>query len=167
MHRYFKALVFIAVASGCREHSVVERPAKSDQFPWITIQEGADGKSTLIARVSNPSSSELSIPGFAGDLIYGSYWYQDDKVINVPMCGTGFWHSVIKIPAGQTRQLRLPIPLAATRGNRYTVAVVYAGLGPSLGEEDRKKVSPEERIRHPDISMNCRKMETQVNLTAD
>jgi hypothetical protein len=152
------------VASGCSDRSSVETPAKSDELPTMTIQEESGENSMLIATISNPSSSELSIPGFEGDLIYGSYWYQGDKVINVPECGTGFWDSVIKIPPGQTSELRLPVPSSVTRGDRYTVAVVYGGLGASLREEDRKKVSPNEWMRHPDVSLHCRKVETEVNL---
>ena len=133
----------------------------------MTVQVKPQEKSILMVTVSNPSSSELLIPGIEGDVIYGSYWYQGDKVINVPECGTGFWDSVIKIPAGQTRELRLPVPRVVTRGNRYTVAVVYGGLGSSLGEEDQRKASPEEWIRHPDISLNCRKMESEVNLATE
>lgn len=112
----------------------------------MTIREESAESSMLIATVSNPSSRELSIPGFE--------------------CGAGFWNSVIKIPVGQTRELRLPVPRSVTCGDRYTVVVVYGGLGASLREEDRKKVSPKEWTRHPDVSLNCRKMETEVNLDA-
>jgi len=164
MLRCLTALALMLVTSGCRDHSATETSPKAVELPTMSIQAEPDQKSVLIATVTNPSSSELSIPGFEGDLIYGSYWYQGDKVINVPECGTGFWNSVIKIPAGQTRELRLPVPRAVTHGDRYTVAVVYGGLGSSLGEENRKKVSPEEWMRHPDVSLNCRKMETEVNL---
>jgi hypothetical protein len=133
-------------------------------LPTLVIHADPGQESILIAKVTNPSSSELSIPGFDGDWIYGSYWYQGDKVINVPECGTGLWDSVIKIPAGQTRELRLPVPRSITHGESYTVAVVYGGLGASLGEEERKKVTAAEWIRHPDVAMGCRRMEAEVNL---
>jgi hypothetical protein len=164
MHRCFTALAFLIVAMGCRERSVIEAEPKLLELPSMTIQAKPQEKSILMVTVSNPSIRELLIPGFTGDLIYGSYWYQGDKVISVPECGTGFWDSVIKIPAGQTRELRLLIPRDVTRGDRYTVAVVYSGLGSSLNEEGRMKVSPEEWMRHPDIWMNCRKMEKEVDL---
>ncbi len=165
MHRCLTVIAFTLVGSACRDRSAVEVPPSSVELPTMTIRAKSDEKSILIAMVSNPSSSELSIPGFDGDLIYGSYWYKDDKVINVPECGTGFWDSVIKIPAGETRELKLPVPRSVTRGDRYTVAVVYAGLGSSTAEKDRKKVSTEEWIRHPEIFTGGRKMETEVNLT--
>lgn len=106
----------------------------------------------------------MLIPGFENELIYGSYWYQADEAINVPDCGTGFWGSVIKIPAGETRELRLPVPRTAKRGESFTVAVVFGGLGASADEEHPKNLTPEQWIRHPDISLNCRKMEAEVTL---
>jgi len=164
MHRCLTLLTFLIVASGCREQSAIEAEPKSVELPTMTIQAELQEKSSLVVTISNPSSRELSIPGFEDDVIYGSYWYQGDKVISVPKCGTGFWNSVIKILPGQTRELRLPVPRAVTRGDRYTVAVVYGGLGSSLSEEDRRKVSPNEWMRHPEVSLNCRKMETEIKL---
>ena len=164
MLRYLTALALMLVTSACRDRSATEASSKAVELPTMSIRVEPDQDSMLIATVTNPSGSELSIPGFEGNLIYGSYWYKADKVINVPECGTGFWNSVIKIPAGQTRELRLPVPRSVTHGDRYTVAVVYGGLGSSLGEEERKKVSAEEWMRHPDVSLTCRKMEAEVNL---
>lgn len=167
MHRCFTVIAFILVASGCGRRSGAEKATKSDELPTMTLHVDSDEKAMLIATVSNPLSSELSIPGFRGEVIYGSYWYQDDKVVNVPECGTDFWDSVIKIPAGQTRELRLPVPRALSRGERYTVAVVYAGLGSSTGGQVGKNVSAEEFIRHPDVSLKCRKMEAEVKLATE
>ena len=166
MHRGLTALAIMFLAFSCKERSSVDTSPKSVELPTMTIHAESDEKSMLIATVSNPSSSEISIPGFEGETIYGSYWYQGEKVVNAPECGTGFWNFVIKIPAGQTRKLRLPLPHAVTRGDRYTVAVVYGGLGSSLSAEDQKKVSAEQWIRYPDVSLNCRKMEAEVNLAS-
>jgi hypothetical protein len=164
MYNYLTALAFMLICSGCKDQSAVVMPTDSVKLPTLSIRAGSDEKSILVATVSNPSSSDLTIPGFDGDLIYGSYWYQGDNVINVPECGTGFWESVIKIPAGQTRELRLRVPRTAPRGERLTVAVVYGGLGSSTDKEDRGSLSSEEWIRHPDVSLNCRKMESEVSL---
>lgn len=164
MHRFFPALAILLVTSSCRDRAPVEAPPRPIELPTMTVHADPDGMPMLVATISNPSGSELSIPGFEGDVIYGSYWYQGDEVINAPECGTGFWDSVIRIPARHTRKLRLPVPRAVTLEERYTVAVVYGGLGASLSAEDREKVPAQEWIRHPDVSFHCRKMETEVNL---
>jgi hypothetical protein len=162
MKRHLTVLAILLVCTGCKERSIVETSMNAIQLPTLSVHEDPDDKSILIASVSNPSGSELTIPGFDGDLISGSCWYQGDKMISDPECGTGFWESVIKIPAGQTRDLRLPLPARVHRGERFTVAVVYRGLGSPAGGEGRKNGSPEKGT--PDVSLNCRQMEVEVSL---
>ena len=118
-----------------------------------------------MATITNPSGQAIVIPGH-GDQIYGNYWYRDDQLVSAPACGTGFWDTRIEIPAGQSAELRVPVPRVVKTGERYTIAVVYGGLGSSTaGSPDGPGAGPD-WMRNPDRALNCRKVEADVILPA-
>lgn len=115
----------------------------------------------IMATVTNPSARAIVIPGH-DDEIYGNYWYAGETLVGAPECGTGFWMNTIEIPAGETADLGIPVPQGANPGQRYTVAIVYSGLGSTAAESE----GGADWIRHPDRALGCRKVEADVILPA-
>ncbi len=136
-----------------------DQMTKEDEFPSMSIEVGSGA--VLSITITNGTKNQISIPSSAKE-IYGVYWYKGDTLVNAPECGNGFWDSVITVPAGEVMVFQVPFPRSIAQGQRYTIAVVYSGLGSLTDDAGVKDNSKLDWVRHPDILLSCRKMEATI-----
>jgi len=140
------------------------------RFPSMTAHlknsNASDEGWEIVLSITNHSSKVITIPDHdpAGNLM-NFHWYHED----------GSWNSTggdltapIKILSGKTTEYQLTSndnPFLIS-GSKYTVKVVYFGLG-IADDSSMALVGQNYRTGRPDIGYGCRMMEVEVSIPKD
>jgi len=174
----YKILLMIGVllSSSCSDDKSADKEgsqASKYAKPELIIGKLDRPNHMLSVTISNPSETPISIAGSAADIkdniIYGAYWFVGNKLVGAPECGTGFWESSFTIEPGAKKNFSVWLPLRKMKlPEKMTLSIVYTGHG-ATPQDAQQSISDDDSqdnwVRHPDLILNCRKVEAEVTIT--